>query len=167
MLDYSRNNGVDPRAVLDYVSGFSKINNRERFERDVWEGEKQFDRVYRTSATAVKSRIDYLYPKPPADAALSRYLTEFEKLVTVAREHGVNVVAIKMPVPAQFRSRIPNETAFDEAMIRLAAAQRISLHDFSKALDEVRFYFDTDHLNRAGLTLFFHQELKRLFAGIP
>jgi len=36
---------VDARAVLDYVSGFSKINNRERFQRDVWEGDAQFERA--------------------------------------------------------------------------------------------------------------------------
>ncbi len=167
LIDHSRRDGIDPRAVLDYVSGFSKINNRERFEPDIWEGEKQFDRVYRTSTAAVRSRIDYLYPKPPTAAALSRYLAEFEKIVTLARERGINVVAIKMPVPAQYRGRIPNEAAFDDAMTRLAAAQRFSFHDLSKALDEPRYYFDTDHLNRAGLTLFFHQELKKILTGIP
>ena len=50
---YVRRDGVDPRALLDYLSGFSKINNRDRFQRDAWEGEAQFDRVYRSSATAV------------------------------------------------------------------------------------------------------------------
>ena len=43
--DYARHEGVDGRALLDYVSGFSKINNRERFQRDVWEGEAQFERA--------------------------------------------------------------------------------------------------------------------------
>ncbi|MFN3656558.1 MAG: hypothetical protein ACK4UO_04795 [Pseudolabrys sp.] len=165
LLDYSRHDGVDPRAVLDYVSGFSKINNRERFETDVWEGEKQFDRVYRTSTTAVRSRIDYLYPKPPTDAALSRYLTEFEKLITLAREHGARVAIIKMPVPSQFRSRLQNEAAFDAAISRLAATLQVSFRDFSQALDEPRYYFDTDHLNRAGLTEFFNREIKQILMG--
>src|SRR5581483_9898660 len=49
---YVRGEGVDGRALLDYVSGFSKINNHARFETDIWEGEKQFDQVYRPSATA-------------------------------------------------------------------------------------------------------------------
>ena len=62
MGNYVRRDGVDPRALLDYVSGFSKINNRDRFQRDAWEGEAQFDRIYRTSATAVGQRIAYLYP---------------------------------------------------------------------------------------------------------
>ena len=60
--NYVRRDGVDPRALLDYLSGFSKINNRDRFQRDAWEGEAQFDRVYRSSATAVAQRIAYLYP---------------------------------------------------------------------------------------------------------
>ncbi len=60
---YSWSEGVDPRAVADYISGFSKINNRDRFQKDVWEGEPQFDRVYRPSAAATKSRIAYLFPE--------------------------------------------------------------------------------------------------------
>jgi len=48
---------VDPRAVLDYVTGFSKINIRERFQRNMWEGEPQFDRVYRPSTSATAKRI--------------------------------------------------------------------------------------------------------------
>ncbi len=39
-----------------------------------------------------------------------------------------------------------------EALARLLAARQVPLHDFSGRLAEPRFYFDTDHLNRAGLT---------------
>jgi hypothetical protein len=160
LWDYSRHDGVDGRAVLDYVSGFSKINNRERFQRDVWEGEAQFERAYRPSSSAVKKRIDYLYPDKTSPAALARYLEEFSALIALARKEGINVVAIKMPLPPQFRSQLPDEAGFDEALASFLAARGVPLHDFSANSGDPALYFDTDHLSRAGLTEFFARDLK-------
>jgi hypothetical protein len=157
---YCRQEGVDPRALIDYATGFSKINNRERFEPDIWEGEKQFERVYRPSATATRSRVAYLYPKPPDPAALARYLEALKGLIVLARQHDVRVVVIKMPVPSQFLDKLPDEAAFDAALVQLLGSQHIQLHDLARALDEPRFYFDTDHLNRSGLTEFFNRHFK-------
>lgn len=160
LWDYARHEGVDARAVLDYVSGFSKINNRERFQRDVWEGEAQFERAYRPSASAVKKRIDYLFPDKTSQAALSRYLEEFSTLIALARKEGVNVVVIKMPVPPQFYSQLPDEAGFDDALSRFLTARGVPFHDFSAKTSEPSLYFDTDHLSRAGLTEFFMRNLK-------
>lgn len=159
LWDYSRREGVDARAVLDHLSGFSKINNPERFRRDIWEGEAQFDRTYRPSATAVKKRIAYLYPEQASPQALARYLGELSSLIELAQREGTRVVAIKMPVPAQFRSQLPGEGAFDEAVAKVLAARGVPFHDFSAAIDEPRCYFDTDHLNRDGLTRFLARDL--------
>ena len=159
LWDYSRHEGVDARAVLDHLSGFSKINNPERFRRDVWEGEAQFDRVYRPSATAVKKRIAYLYPEQAPPEVLARYLGELSSLVELAQRRGTRVVAIKMPVPAPFRSQLPGEGAFDEAVAKALAAHGVPFHDFSAAIDEPRCYFDTDHLNRDGLERFLAGDL--------
>lgn len=160
LRDYARHEGVDPRAFLDYVTGFSKINNRERFARDVWEGEAQFERVYPPSASAVKKRIAYLYPDKTAATALSRYLEVFSTLIATAKRAGANVVVIKMPAPSQYRNQLPDEAEFDRAMARLLAPAEVRFRDFSREMDEPRFYFDTDHLNRAGLTEFFARYLK-------
>lgn len=162
LFDYSRRAGVDPRAVLDYVSGFSKINNRERFEPDIWEGEKQFDRTFRPSAAATRSRIAYLYPSPPQESVFLRYLNEFDALLATAERHGMRAVVIKTPVPSQFYKRLPEEENFDAAIARLLAEHGVQFQDFSLAMDEPRFYFDTDHLNRTGLTEFFERHLKAI-----
>jgi hypothetical protein len=159
---YVRRNGVDFRTMVDYLSGFSKINNRDRFQRDVWEGEAQFDRVYRSSATAVTKRIAYLYPDGWAPDVLARYLRDFAGLIEVARQHSIRVIAIKLPVPAQFRSQLPNEAAFNAAVTRMLTDHAVPLQDFSAALDDPRLYFDTDHLNRAGVTELFQRQLKTL-----
>jgi hypothetical protein len=162
LLQYSRREGIDWRAVADYVTGFSKINNRERFQKDVWEGELQFDRVYRPSAAAVKSRIAYLFSDSGREAALARYMTEFAKLLELAERRNVRVVVIKMPTPGQFRALLPNEAAFDEAMTAAVANRGIGFNNFSAELDEPHFYFDTDHLNRVGVTELFARHLKAI-----
>ena len=162
-LDYSKHEGVDTLAVLDYVMGFSKINNRERFRRDIWEGEARFDRVHRPSAAADRKRIAYLYPAPVSEHVLfSRYLQTFSMLTALARQEGVRIVVIKMPVPARFHGKLPDEAAFDAAISRLLTNQAVPFHDFSLTMDEPRFYFDTDHLNRAGVTEFLGRYLKTI-----
>jgi hypothetical protein len=165
LWDYARHEGVDARALLDYVSGFSKINNRERFQRDVWEGEAQFERAYRPSATAVKKRVDYLFPDKIAPATLPRYLEALSSLIALARKEGVNVVVIKMPVPPQFYSQLPGEAGFDDALSRFLAARGVPFHDFSAKTSEPGLYFDTDHLSRAGLTEFFMRDLKPILVS--
>lgn len=160
-LDYGVSERVDALAVLDYVTGFSKINNRERFRRDIWEGEAKFDRVHRPSAVADRKRIAYLYPAPDPDPAVfARYVDAFTKLLAAARRNGIGVVVVKMPVPARFYKQLPGEPAFDEAIADLLAMQGVPFHDFSLTMDEPRFYFDTDHLNRTGLNEFFARHLK-------
>jgi hypothetical protein len=165
MWGYARDEGVDPRAVLDYASGFSKINNRERFERDAWEGEAQFDRVYRGSSSAVAKRIEYLYPDSLSPQTLARYLRELARLADTARGAGVNVVVIKMPVPSAYHGRLPSEDAFDAALARTLVPRGIAVRDFSVSIPEARFYFDTDHLNREGLSRFVEHDLKAILSA--
>jgi hypothetical protein len=160
LWSYVRAEGVDARAVLDYASGFSKINNRERFQRDVWEGEAQFERVARPSKTALGKRIDYLYPNQTSPATRDRYLEEFSELIDLAQRAGMRVVALKMPVPPQFRAALPDEASFDAAVGELVANRAVRWHDYSAAIAEPRLYFDTDHLNRAGLTEFVARDLQ-------
>ena len=162
MAQYSFEEDIDPRAVLNYLSGFAKINNRDRFESDIWEGEKQFDRVYRSSASATRKRIEYLYPAPPSPETLSKYLAEFVALIDRAEKAGARVTVVKLPVPAQYRRQLPDEEEFDRNISKLLAARDILFRDFSERFDEPRFYFDTDHLNRAGLLAFFDEDLNEL-----
>jgi hypothetical protein len=156
---------VDVRALLDYTTGFSKLNNRERFQRDAWEGEAQFDRVARPSRSAVDKRIEYLYPHGTAPATLARYLDEFAALLDVASRAGMRVTVVKLPVPTAYRDALPDEDAFDAALTTLLARRGVAWRDWSAAVADPKAYFDTDHLNRAGLTAFFERELRALFAA--
>jgi len=69
-----------------------------------------------------------------------------------------------MPLPAQFRQKLPDEDAFDAALARAMAARGVAVRDFTAALPEARFYFDSDHLNRAGQEAFFARDLAALLA---
>lgn len=156
---------VDPRALLDYATGFSKINNRDRFEKDVWEGERQFEQVARPSKTAVRKRIAYLYPDGSAPEARARYMAEFAALLTLARQHGMQVTVIKMPLPAGFRQQLPADPGFDAELARLLDEQHAAFADFAAALPDPTLYFDTDHLNRAGVDRFVAQCLGPLLTA--
>lgn len=161
---YVRDEGIDPKAWLDYASGFSKINNRERFQTDAWEGEAQFERAARFSASAAKKRIAYLYPDGTADAALQRYLGAFDRLLATARAHGMTVTIVAMPLPRGFRGLLPDEAAFRAALAGVAARHQAEVADFSATLDDQALYFDTDHLNRSGLSRFVEASLLPLIA---
>lgn len=157
---------IGMRAVADYLTGFSKINNRNRFMPDVWEGEAQFERTHRPSRIADARRVEYLYPDGVGGAAaFARYVGVLGELLDTAQAKGATVTGIKMPVPKRFHSLLPDEKAFDAVMSDLFAGKGAVFLDFSLAMDEARFYFDTDHLNRAGVTVFFDRHLKELLAG--
>lgn len=162
LLQYVQHDSVGLRALVDYVTGFSKINNRDRLQKDVWEGELQFDRVYRPSAAATKSRIAYLFPDSAREPVLSCYMEEFAKLLELAQRQNIRLVAIKMPTPGQFRALLPEESAFDAAITAASRDNGVRVHNFSAELDEPRFYFDTDHLNRAGVTELMARQLKAI-----
>ncbi len=161
--------GVDPRALLDYAVGFSKINNRDRLSPDRWDAEDQFDRAPRPSSHADRERIAYLYPQPHDAAILARYLDHLTGLIWLAQTNGAQVIVIKPPVPARFAALLPHEAAFDAAlsahMEAHLAGTGVTFHDFTAALPEPEFYFDADHLNRRGATRFLQEHLAPLLAA--
>jgi hypothetical protein len=154
LASYVVHQGVDFHAWLDYVTGFSKVNDAKRFQRDAWEGEAQFERSWRPSSSAVAKRISYLYPKGMDDAALQHAMLAMDRVADSVRAHGLELTIIRMPLPDAFRTRLPPDRAFDEALSRWLAARRIAYRDFSGTIPEARFYFDSDHLNREGVSRF-------------
>lgn len=154
LWDYVRREGVDWRAWLDYATGFSKINNRERCERDAWDGEATFERVYRPSSSATAKRIEYLYPDGADPARLARYLRAFDQLLDTAARNGIEVTVVRMPVPPAFQRKLPDEEAFAAALEQSLAARGVRLLDFTNDLPDAKLYSDTDHLNRAGVERF-------------
>jgi hypothetical protein len=152
---------VDPRAVLDYVTGFSKINNRDRFSIDVWEGEGTFDRAFKQSVSAERKRAEYLYPAVDNEAdAQRRYMSQLTSIIETAHRNGAQVTIAKFPLPARFRALLKGEAEFDAKLQQLASRLEAEFVDFSNSMDGPQYYADTDHLNRTGVTVFFERHLK-------
>jgi hypothetical protein len=149
-------------VTLDYVSGFSKINNPDRFGVDRPAEAARFDRRYRPVEQIDRQRIAYLYPATGEEQAqrhLQRYLAEFESLVAGVRSRGVRVILVRPPLPPRTRALMPDESAFDAALASLAGRTGAELHDLSAAIEDPAMYFDTDHLNRTGVTELFEGHL--------
>lgn len=88
----------------------------------------------------------------------------YEQLVALTREHGVKLVAVRMPAQAQYFSSLSPETmqAVDTELARLGAP---SVYDFRYAFSDPSFFIDPDHLSERGTMAFL-----RLFAdrtGLP
>ena len=157
---YVVHEGVSWRAWLDYATGFSKVNNRDRFKEDQWEGAAQFDRQWRASTSAVKKRIDYLFPAGTKRAQLDHHLAQLDALVATANRAGARVTFIKLPMPQAFKAQLPAEDEFDAAIRSLAAARNAAWLDLTGVTEDPAYFFDSDHLNRRGVELVYQQQLK-------
>jgi hypothetical protein len=151
-------------VALDYLSGFSKINNPNRFEADVFADEAgRFERVYRPVRQIDRQRIEYLYPESIDPEIFRRYLAEFEDLVEFATKRGIRFVIVRPPIPDRIRSMVPGEAEFDAALEEAMKRQAVEYHDFSTVNNDERFFYDSDHLNKAGVVSFFEQHFAGLF----
>lgn len=158
--------GVDPRAMADYLTAFSKLNPPRRFETDGWEGAAAFDRVARPSRHAVASRIDYLYPEGKGMQEAGPALDAFERLIDEMQEAGAEVVAIRLPLPEHFRTALPDSDALLAALEDIMATRGVRYHDLSEALNDPAFYFDTDHLNRSGVDALWRDHLADMIESV-
>jgi hypothetical protein len=143
-------------AALDYVAGFSKINNPDRFEPDVFpDAGTRFERAYRPIPQIDQTRIEYLYPGAVEPEHLERYLTAFEGLVGDVLDRGARLIVVRPPIPARVRKQLAGEAAFDEQLRARLARYDVEWHDFSAVANDEKFFYDTDHLNREGVMNFF------------
>ena len=162
LLSYGFNSGVSLRVAVDYISGFSKINNPNRFELDISNDElKRFDKIHRPSSRD-KRRIDYLYPAEIDDLVFEKYLAMFTRLIDYMGSQGIALTVIKPPIPKHFYQMIPNEAEFDALINDLLARKQIPFHDFSQVNNDPELFFDSDHLNRKGVVSFFQNHLRKL-----
>lgn len=154
--------GAPLTVALDYITGFSKINNADRFRPDRPEEAARFDRTYRPIEQLDRQRIAYLYPGQLDAQALAhrqRYVAELDALVRDARSRGIRVLLLRPPLPQRTRRLIPGEAQFDAALEEIAGRTGAELHDLSQVANEEKFFYDTDHLNRAGVLHLFEHHL--------
>lgn len=156
--------GVNPRALADYLTAFSKLNPPQRFAPAGWEGAAGFDRVARPSRHAVDSRVAYLYPEGSGIEQSRPALDAFAGLLDDLRAAEVEVVALRLPLPAHFRQALPPSTDLMSTLHGIMSARGVRFVDLSTALDDPTLYFDTDHLNRAGVDRLYEEHLAAILA---
>lgn len=162
------NNPATRAIAPDYVLGFSKINNADRFKTDISDDEAtRFAKTYRPVKQIDAQRLDYLYPKQPDPQVMAKYMAALEALLQLAPQRGIRVVVIKPPVPERWYKVLPNEAQFDQALSEVLQRNNVEFHDFSLVGNEEKFFYNTDHLNRAGVLNFFENYLQDLVRPDP
>lgn len=157
----------DTRAIgFDYLVGFSKINNKDRFSADATPEETtRFNRAYRPVKQIDDQRLDYLYPKQTGEETITKYLREFEDLLEDAKVRGMRVIVVKPPIPERIAVRIPGEMAFDNRLRQILDRVGAPFHDFTHVGNDDKLFYDTDHLNRDGVLAFFETSLAPVLAA--
>ena len=152
-------------VLLDYLTGFSKINNGERFEPDLFDAEgARFDRTYRPIAQIDRQRMAFLYPDNTnaSTLATSPYLQEFETLIGYVQAQGDRFIIIRPPMPERIYNMIPNEQVFDQTINELANRHGVDVYDFTSVNNAPEYFYDSDHLNQEGALRFFEDHLKEV-----
>lgn len=167
MASYVLHEDVSWRGWLDYTSGFARVNSRSRLRPDRWAGESLFEDTWRPSASAVRKRIAYLYPAGMQAATQARYLAQLGTLLRAARAAGAQAVVVKLPLTRAFREALPAEKPFDDALERTARDAGAAYLDLGGEFDDPAYFFDSDHLNRAGVAALLERRLKAVLAPRP
>ncbi len=150
-------------ALLDYLTGFSKLNPVDRFPTEGWQGAADFDKVHRPSRHAVAARVQYLYPDGAPDPELrNAYLARFARMLDWAERTGAQVLVVQPPVPPAFAAALPGQSEFEIALVEALSGVRVRYVDHKTAIPDPSLYFDTDHLNRAGVEAFYTGFLRKI-----
>lgn len=150
-----------------YLTGFYKINDAERLKRDVADNDgPNFTRTYRANAVIDRQRLAYLYPKAVDQALYERYLNEFRALAKDIRESGASLVVVRAPLPERVLKSVSGEPDFNVQIEAILSEYGFALYDFSTVANEDSGFYDTDHLNRAGVTKFSDDYLIPLLRGL-
>lgn len=157
--------GLPWQTWLAQVTGFARINDRRRFAAPTWTVADRFDSAPRPSATAIRSRVAFLYPAGGADRGIDQGLQDLEAMVLLARGQGARVVLLRPPLPEGFRAALPELPGLAHGLAALSHRLDVPIIDHSGAIPDPRHYFDTDHLNRSGVLLWLDLGLGRLLAG--
>lgn len=161
---------VTRTVALDYVSGFSKINNPDRFEPDLFEAEgSRFERSYRPIPQIDRQRLEFLYPDGADEPLLlsQPYLGELEEMIRDVKARGMRFILLRPPLPGRMYEMLPNEAVFEQQIRELAAREQVELLDFTHVNNDPSYFYDSDHLNLEGTISFFENHLQYALTGSP
>ena len=150
MVSYASRGLINPLVPLNYITGFPKVNNADRFKPDMHEMEGKYDRVYRPSEREARKRVEYLYPKQLSEDVIAGYIGMFAELSSFLRARSVPLIVVKLPVPAYYAALLPREDELTRRLMSVLDGD-VPFYDLTRVGNDERFFFDTDHLNRDGV----------------
>ena len=151
-------------VALDYLSGFSKINNPNRFAADVFADEAgRFERMYRPVGQIDRQRHRVSLSRVDRPRRLSTLPRRVRGFGRVRDRAGHPLRGRAAANPERIRSKLPGEAEFDATLRRAMDRRQVEYHDFSMVNNEERLFYDSDHLNKAGVLSFFEHHFAALF----
>ncbi len=156
------------RTGLEYLSGFQKVNNPDRFEPDLFAAEgSAFERSYRPVPQIDRQRMEFLYPGETGIEALQAlgYLEAFEAWISELRDRGVRVILVRPPLPDRILAMLPDEAAFEGEVRAMATRVGVEYHDLTGFVNDPEYFYDSDHLNRDGVLRFMEEHLVPILQG--
>lgn len=151
LWDYPSTRGLIP----GYLTGFYKINNHDRFEPDISEAEQgRFTRTYRTNPRVDERRMAFLYPDNVDEEVFDTYISELEQLAKDLDSKGINLIAVKTPLPERVLTKLEGEEVFNRRVRKVLEPHGFELHDFTTVANDDAYFYDTDHLNKDGVINF-------------
>ncbi|RKX79805.1 MAG: hypothetical protein DRP87_01600 [Spirochaetes bacterium] len=162
LLSYSVKRGVNIKVALNYISGFVKINNHDRFKPDIPEDEESFEKNYEPTERVDKERIDYLYPEEVNKDLFNKYIQEFIQMIEYLQSEKIEVMVIKTPLRKEFYELIPNEERFNNEIKEVLDKYDVAFYDFTLVCNKEEYFYNPDHLNREGMLCFLENHLKEV-----
>ncbi|MGM0421112.1 MAG: hypothetical protein ACQEQG_08935 [Bacillota bacterium] len=141
--------------AIDYLAGFSKINNQQRFQSDRPEGEINFDETFFHTEKKDIERVNYLYSEGLNPELFSRYFDLLAELALEVKTEGKDFIIIRPPQREIFTERlyetIPDLAEYDRKLEVFIQENNIPFYDLRDLSNQEDYFIDPDHLNRSGV----------------
>jgi outer membrane receptor for ferrienterochelin and colicin len=88
-------------------------------------------------------------------------------MITFLKQRNIRLIVLRTPVPLRFYKLLPEEDKFNQQLQALLTKHNVEYHDFSLVDNDEKYFFNSDHLNQAGVLNFYDKHLKQVLTQTP
>ena len=96
----------------------------------------------------------FLYPELMDPGIIDKYIIELDELAEILAGRGINLIAVKTPLPDCVLTKLSVEDEFNSKVRNVLDAHGFELHDYTTVANDDSFFYDTDHVNKDGVINF-------------
>ena len=165
ILPYMFRHRLDFGEILGYFTG--KVS-RYYWDRRIFK-EEDTQYLKMLDLTEVKQRVAGIYRAGLSRKRFERYTKILEEAISRARANDAEVVIVLPPATFQVAPKTAEGTSdwLIEYLNDLKKRENVSFHDCRAALQNLRYFYDTDHLNTPGVVHFTQNHLRPILDGRP